>query len=109
MGYPDWWDHTRGSRKRHFNNTTNGVAGQASAIVAMTTTAIKAFNIFPIVSNSAWITNSRCTDHRTFDYSQVSPLEPSLQNYVCTANCSSDPVIGEKSLTLTNTLSLDSV
>ena len=45
----------------------------------------------------------------TFDSTQVSPLKSSSQNYVSIANGTSIPIIGEESLSLTNTLNLDSV
>ncbi|RVW92115.1 Retrovirus-related Pol polyprotein from transposon TNT 1-94 [Vitis vinifera] len=48
-------------------------------------------------------------DHMTFDSRQVSPLRPSSQKIVSTANGNTTPVIGEGSLTLTDTLNLDSV
>ena len=49
------------------------------------------------------------TDHMTFDSRQVSPLRPSSQKIVSTANDNTTPIIGEGSLTLTDTLNLDSV
>ena len=49
------------------------------------------------------------TDHMTFDSRQVSPLIPSSQKIVSTANSNTTPVIGKGSLTFTNTLNLDSV
>ena len=45
----------------------------------------------------------------TFDSRQVSPLKPSSQKIVSTANGNTTPVIGERSLTLTDTLNFDSV
>ena len=45
----------------------------------------------------------------TFNYRQVSPLKPSSQKIVSIANGNTTPVIGEGSLTLTDTLNLDSV
>ncbi|KAJ9672633.1 hypothetical protein PVL29_026026 [Vitis rotundifolia] len=45
----------------------------------------------------------------TFDSRQVSPLRPSSQKIISTANGNTTPVIGEGSLTLTDTLNLDSV
>lgn len=45
----------------------------------------------------------------TFDSRQVSPLKPFSQKSVSTANGTSIPIIGEGSLSLTNTLNLDSV
>jgi hypothetical protein len=61
------------------------------------------------VSNSAWIIDSGATHHMTFDYGQVSPLKPSSQKFVSTANGTSVPIIGEGSLSLTETLNLDFV
>ena len=66
-------------------------------------------NISTHVSNSAWIIDSGAKDHMTFDSRQVSPLKSSSQNFVFTANGTSIPIIGEGSLSLTNTLNLDSV
>ncbi|RVW45822.1 Retrovirus-related Pol polyprotein from transposon RE1 [Vitis vinifera] len=48
-------------------------------------------------------------DHMTFDSRQVSPLRPSSQKIVSTANGITTPIIEEGSLTLTDTLNLDSV
>ena len=69
----------------------------------------KVLNISTPVSNSAWIIDSSATDHMTFDSRQVSPLKSSLQHFVSTANGTSIPIIREGSLSLTNTLNLDSV
>ena len=44
-----------------------------------------------------------------FDYRQVSPLKSSSQHYVSIANGTSISIIGEGSLSLTNTLNLDFV
>ena len=69
----------------------------------------KFLNTFTPVINSAWIIDSGATDHMTFDSRQVSPLRPSSQKIVSTANGNTTPVIGEGSLTLTDTLNLDFV
>ena len=45
----------------------------------------------------------------TFDSRQVSPLRPSSQKIVSIANGNTTPIIGEGSLTLTDTLNLHSV
>ena len=45
----------------------------------------------------------------TFDSRQVSPLKPSSQKIVSITNGNTTPVIGEGSLTLTDTLNLDSI
>ena len=69
----------------------------------------KVLNISTPVSNSAWIIDSGAMDHMTFDSRQVSPLKSSSQNSVSIANGTSIPIIGEGSLSLTNTLNLDYV
>ncbi|KAL6313392.1 hypothetical protein AAG906_001104 [Vitis piasezkii] len=48
-------------------------------------------------------------DHMTYDSRQVSPFRPSSQKIVSTTNGNTTPVIGKGSLTLTDTLNLDSV
>ena len=69
----------------------------------------KVLNISTPVYNSAWIIDSSATDHMTFDSRQVSPLKSSSQNSVSTTNGTSISIIGEGSLSLTNTLNLDFV
>ncbi|RVW88668.1 Retrovirus-related Pol polyprotein from transposon TNT 1-94 [Vitis vinifera] len=58
---------------------------------------------------SALVAATNHGDHMTFDSRQVSTLRPSSQKIVSTANGNTTPVIGEGSLTLTDTLNLDSV
>ena len=69
----------------------------------------KVLNISTPVSNSAWIIDSGATDHMTFDSRQVSPFKSFSQHFVSTANGTSILITGEGSLSLTNTLNLDSV
>ena len=69
----------------------------------------KFLNTSTLVINSAWIIDYGATDHMTFDSRQVSPLKPSSQKIISTANGNTTPIIGEGSLTLTDTLNLDSV
>ena len=69
----------------------------------------KVLTISTLVSNSAWIIDSGAMDHMMFDSRHVSPLKPSAQKFVYTANGSSAPIIGEGSLPLTDALNLDSV
>lgn len=119
MGYPDWWDHSRDSRKRNSKKPSSAaivetrkeddVAGQISALAAAAGNGGKVSNMSTLVSNSAWTIDSGATDHMTFDSRQVSPLKPSSQKFVSTANGSSAPVLREKTLPLTDTLNLDSV
>ena len=119
VGYPEWWDHSRDSRKKNSKKastativetkTEDDSGEKSSALAAAAGNGGKVLNIFTHVSNSAWIIDSGATDHMTFDYRQVSPLKSSSQNYVSTANGTSILIIGEGSLSLTNTLNLDFV
>lgn len=69
----------------------------------------KALNISTPVSNSVWIIDFGCTDHMTFDSRQIADLRPSSQKSISTADGSEPSIVGEGSLSLTNTLNLDSV
>ena len=119
MGYPEWWDHSRDSQKKNSKKastativetkTEDDSGEKSSALAAATGNGGKVLNISTPVSNSAWIIDSGATDHMTFDSRQVSPLKSSLRNSVSTANGTSITIIGEGSLSLTNTLNLDSV
>ena len=119
MGYPEWWDHSRVSRKKNSKKaftaaivetkTEDDSGEKSSALAAAADNGGKVLNISTPVSNNAWIIDSGATDHMTFDSRQVSPLKSSSQNSVSTANGTSIPIIGEGSLSLTNTLNLDSI
>ena len=119
MGYPEWWDHSRDPRKRNSKKTSTAavvetkidddVAGKVSTLVTTASNGGKVLNMSTPVSNSAWIIDFGATDHMTFYSRQVSPLKPSSQKFVSTANGTSVLIIGEGSLSLTNPLNLDSV
>lgn len=119
VGYPEWWDHSRDTRKKNSKRPSTAaivetkmeddVAKKASALVLTANNGGKVLNISTPVFNSAWIIDYGATDHMTFDSRQVSTLNSSLQKIVSTANGASTPVIGEGSVSLTNTLNLDSV
>ena len=119
MGYSEWWDHRRDSRKKNSKKastaaivetkTEDDSGEKSSALAAIVGNGGKVLNISTPVPNSAWIIDSSAIDHMTFDSRQVSPLKSSSQHSVSTANGTSIPIIGEGSLSLTNTLNLDSV
>ena len=119
VGYPEWWDHSRDSRNKNSKKASTATiveteieddSGEKSlALAATTSNGGKVLNISTPVSNSACIIDSGATDHMTFDSRQVSPLKSSSQNSVSTANDTSISIIGEGSLSLTNTLNLDYV
>ena len=119
LGYPELWDHSRDSRKKNSKKaftteivetkTEDDSGENSTALAAAAGNGGKVLNISTPVSNSAWIIDSGATDHMTFDSRHVSPLKSSSQNSVSTANGTSILIIGEGSLSLTNTLNLDSV
>nr|CAN81557.1 hypothetical protein VITISV_010784 [Vitis vinifera] len=112
-------DNNRDQRKKDSKKTSiatvaeikteANVVEKAFALVAATDHGGKFLNTFTPVINSAWIIDFGAIDHMTFDSRQVSPLRPSSQKIVSTSNGNTTPVIGEGSLTLTDTLNLDSV
>ena len=119
MGYPDWWDHNRDQQKKRSKKTLIAVVAKiktkanvnekASALVATIDYGGKFLNTSIPVINIAWIIDYGATDHMIFYSRQVSLLRPFSQKIVSTANGNTTPVIGEGSLTLTDTLNLDSV
>ena len=119
VGYLKWWDHSRDSRKKNSKKASTAAIvetkteddnGEKSSTLAATAgNGGKVLNISTPVSNSAWTIDSGATDHMKFDSRQVSPLKYSSQHSVSIANGTSIPIIREGSLSLTNTLNLDSV
>ena len=89
--------------------TEANVAEKASALVATTDHGGKVLNTSTPIINSTWRIDSSAIDHMTFDFRQISPLRPSSQKIVSIANGNTTLVLGEGSLTLTDTLNLDSV
>ena len=78
-------------------------------MIATTDYGGKFLNTSTPIINTAWIIDSGATDHMTFDSRQVSPLRPSSQKIISTTNGNTTSIIGEGSLTLTDTLNLDSI
>ncbi|RVX15047.1 hypothetical protein CK203_007806 [Vitis vinifera] len=95
--YPDWWDHNRDQQKKGFKKTLTAVVAKIKTKANVTEKA------------STLVAAIDYGDHVTFDSRQVSLLRPSSQKIVSTANGNTTPIIGEGSLTLTDTLNLDSV
>ena len=116
VGYPDWWDHSHDKKGKNFTivPTTAAIEINAKdetnmALIAATDVIGKALNISTHISNSTWIIDSGATDHMAFDSRQVLSLKSSSQKLVCTTNGDTTPVIGKGSLTLLDTLYLDSI
>ncbi|XP_048227838.1 uncharacterized protein LOC125369450 [Ricinus communis] len=87
IGYPDWWDQNRGSQRRKAKNFL---------ISAVAETKTSEDNV---ESTSTLVATTR----------KVKKLRPSLQKSVLIANGNEVPIIGEGSITATNSLNLDSV
>ncbi|KAL3513317.1 hypothetical protein ACH5RR_026034 [Cinchona calisaya] len=96
VGYPEWWDHSRASRKKNSKKTPTptivetNIGGDAiekgSVLVATTNVCGKALNISKPISNSAWMIDSSATYHIKFDSKQVEHLRTFLQRSISTAN-----------------------
>ncbi|XP_048235953.1 uncharacterized protein LOC125371319 [Ricinus communis] len=118
VGYPDWWDQNRGSPRRKAKNslisaiaetkTSVDNAESTSTLVASTSKEGKVFNVSTSVCDSTWIIDSGASNHMTFDSGQIKKLRPSLQKSVSVANGNEVPIIGDGSITATNSLNLDS-
>ncbi|KAI5323968.1 hypothetical protein L3X38_033041 [Prunus dulcis] len=61
------------------------------------------------LKKSAWIINSCATDHMTFDPGQLISQKSSTPSVVSNSNGTPSPVVGERSLSLSASLHLDSV
>ncbi|XP_026429173.1 uncharacterized protein LOC113325170 [Papaver somniferum] len=117
VGYPDWWDQHLERKmeiKKNYGapmaSTKKGKDSMViSTSVARTGNNGKFLNVSSLVSNNSWIVDSGATYHMKCDYKQISSLKPSLQKTVSTANGSQAPITGEGSISLTETLNLDSV
>ena len=69
----------------------------------------KVLHNYAYVINNTWTIDSSVTINTTFDSIQISSLGHSSQKFISTANGNTTLVIGEGSLTLTDTLNLDFV
>ncbi|KAF7812189.1 retrovirus-related Pol polyprotein from transposon TNT 1-94 [Senna tora] len=100
VGYPEWWDHSRASRKRNSKKSPSAAVAETIA------------NNDAVAKESALVTTTNtcgATNHMTFDSRQVIQLKPSSLKSVSTANGNEAPIIGEGHLSLTNKLDPDSV
>ena len=123
VGFPSWWDHSKNKRSGHkalqasATPETPPISGNkstehASASVSLAASGITgyALNVSSTSPTSdVWIIDSGASDHMTCDSNKISSLSPSSQSVVSNANGSSSPVVGEGSLSLTDSLHLESV
>ena len=66
-------------------------------------------NTFTYVINNTWIIDYGTIDHMTFDSRQISSIRHSSKKNIFTSNGNMTLLIGELSLTLIDTLNLDSI
>ena len=76
MGYLEWWDHSRDSRKQNSKKAStaaivetkieNDSSEKSSTLATVAGNGSKVLNISTLVSNSAWIIDSGAMDHMTF-------------------------------------------
>ena len=69
----------------------------------------KALNVSTSVMNNTWIIDSGATEHMTCDSRQVSSLKNSTHTEVNVANGDVAPVLGEGTISLSDTMKLDIV
>ncbi|KAM1474267.1 hypothetical protein ACFX2I_030299 [Malus domestica] len=81
------------------------IAEKVSACLNDTGNDGKAFQVSTSVTNNTWIIDSGATEHMTCDSRQVETLKPSIKTVVNVANGNPAPVIGEGTVSLSDTLS----
>ncbi|KAH9696165.1 retrovirus-related pol polyprotein from transposon RE1 [Citrus sinensis] len=114
IGYPDWWDFSKKPRKK-ISGKANVTAAKdeeqpsPSANVAHPGIIGKTSVCSVTSKNRMWIIDTGASEHMTRDSSQLKSVLPSFQSVISTANGSTSPIIGEGSITLSNTLTLDTV
>ncbi|KAG6736821.1 hypothetical protein POTOM_060283 [Populus tomentosa] len=93
--------------KTQTRKDSDQIANKASAMVAATGRDGKALSTSTSVMNNTWIIDSRATEHMTCDSKQVLSLKTSAQTEVNVANGNVIPVIGEGTISLTDTMKLN--
>jgi hypothetical protein len=116
IGYPENWDKTydpRCNKSRasiaETRTDSDQIADKASAMLAATGRDGKALSTSTFVMNNTWIIDSGATEHMTCDSRQVPSLKTSAQTEVNVANGNVIPVIREGTVSLTDTMKLDTV
>ena len=70
VGYLEWWDHSRASRRKNSKNSVTAVTGtndntikEGSALITTTDTCGKTLNVSAPVFNNAWIIEKQIRDY----------------------------------------------
>ncbi|XP_070668503.1 uncharacterized protein [Malus domestica] len=69
----------------------------------------KDLQVFASATNNAWIIDFGATEHMTCDSRQIQTLKPSTKTFVSVANSNVALIIGEGTVSLSDTLNLDTV
>ncbi|KAI5342103.1 hypothetical protein L3X38_009978 [Prunus dulcis] len=116
IGYPEGWVHkgrkkdsTRASfasaqsSEETASEPPSGTSG--SKALATSGTSCKS----SLTCNRSWIIDTGATDHMTSSFTGLHSTKPSSQTHITSANGTTSQVMGEGSLSLTSSLSLDHV
>ncbi|KAM1483284.1 hypothetical protein ACFXTO_035490 [Malus domestica] len=116
IGYPENWDKTHDpqcNKSRasvaETKNNSDSIANKASAMIVVAGSDGKALSTFTSGMNNTWIIDSGATEHMTCDSRQVPSLKRSTQTIVNVVDCNVVPVIGEGTVSLSDTMKLDTV
>ncbi|KAM2175839.1 hypothetical protein ACFX1Q_035198 [Malus domestica] len=116
IGYPENWDKTHDpqcNKSRasvaETKNNSDSIANKASAMIVAAGSDGKALSTFTSGMNNTWIIDSGATEHMTCDSRQVPSLKRSTQTIVNVVDCNVVPVIGEGTVSLSDTMKLDTV
>ncbi|KAM2398690.1 hypothetical protein FF1_035266 [Malus domestica] len=91
----------------HCNKSCTSIV--ESKIDSNTCNTGKALKVSASVTNNTWIIDSGATEHMTCESRQVQILKPPTKTVVSVANGNVVPIIGEGTVSLSDTLSLDTV
>lgn len=118
IGYLDWWDF----KKKPWKN----IGGKAAITtvetsqetdtntlpqtnVTQTGNLGRSLNVIASTSNTTWIIDTCASDHMTNNPHVLKSIKPSSQTIISTADGSPSPVTGEGSITLSPSLTLETV
>ncbi|KAM1459176.1 hypothetical protein ACFX2I_036147 [Malus domestica] len=91
----------------HCNKSCTSIV--ESKIDSNTGNTCKALKVSASVTNNTWIIDSGATEHMTCESRQVQILKPPTKTVVSVANGNVVPIIGKGTVSLSDTLSLDTV
>ncbi|KAI5317378.1 hypothetical protein L3X38_037085 [Prunus dulcis] len=116
IGYPEGWVH-KGRKKdstrasfasaQSSEETASEPPSGTSGSKALATSGTSCTS--SLTCNRSWIIDTGATDHMTSSFTGLHSTKPSSQTHITSANGTTSQVMGEGSLSLTSSLSLDHV